>query len=179
MKTLSNRIVALAVLLVATTVVSQARAQQIAPPAGAEGIAVPDGNRPYLVLHARGTQTYTCTPEGTWNPASVPQADLFFDNATPMGTHFGGPTWQLRDGSYVKAAKLKGMTPDPNSIAWLLLQMTQAGAGPDGDRLAKTTFIQRVNTVGGMPPMGGCSAGATVSIPYEADYYFYCADSGN
>jgi hypothetical protein len=179
MKVLSYRSIALGVLLVAATGVSQAHAQLIPPPAGAEQIAVPAGNRPFLVLHAKGVQIYTCTSAGTWSAASVPQADLFLDNGLPIGTHFGGPTWELRDGSYVKAAKRDAITKDPNSVPWLLLETTTAVAGPEGDRLAKTTYILRVNTVGGVAPMDGCSPGATVSVPYEADYYFYRSDSEN
>lgn len=79
----------------------------------------------------------------------------------------------------MKAAKIGAVTKDPNSIPWLLLERTTSAAGADGDRLAKTTYILRVNTVGGVTPMDGCSPGATVSVPYEADYYFYHSDSEN
>lgn len=49
-------------------------------------------------------------------------------------------------------------------------------SGPDGDRLAQTTFIQRVATTGGLAPAAGeCEAGAQVEVPYTADYYFWKA----
>ena len=54
-----------------------------------------------------------------------------------------------------------------------LLQATDKGAGADGDRLAKTTYIQRMNTVGGRAPAGACTPGTTISVPYSADDYFY------
>ena len=43
--------------------------------------------------------------------------------------------------------------------------------------LSKTTFIQRLNTTGGVAPADGCSTSADVGkqvlVPYTADYYFY------
>jgi Protein of unknown function (DUF3455) len=58
----------------------------------------------------------------------------------------------------------------------LRLKTTQTGTGPDGGaRLTATTYIQRVNTHGGVAPAGKCTAGQTASVPYTADYYFYRA----
>ena len=52
-------------------------------------------------------------------------------------------------------------------------------AGPDGDRLTPTTYIQRINTVGGRPPPAGDCDADTVAeqreIPYSADYVFFKA----
>jgi hypothetical protein len=50
--------------------------------------------------------------------------------------------------------------------------------GPtEGDKLTKTTFIQRLNTSGGLAPSTGCSSAADVGnrafVPYSADYFFY------
>ena len=57
------------------------------------------------------------------------------------------------------------------------LQATSAAAGPDGDRLAHTTYIQRINTVGGLEPAAAeCTAeslGSQREIPYTADYRFW------
>ncbi len=59
-----------------------------------------------------------------------------------------------------------------------------APAQGDGDERAadgtftSTTFIQRVNTTGGVAPAGGCDAdrvGTTTPVFYTADYYFYRA----
>jgi hypothetical protein len=40
-----------------------------------------------------------------------------------------------------------------------------------------TTFIQRVNTVGGLAPSTGCANAADVGkkafVPYTADYFFF------
>jgi hypothetical protein len=53
--------------------------------------------------------------------------------------------------------------------------------GPTGgDTLSKTTFIQRVNTAGGVAPSNGCTSFADVGhlafVPYTADYVFFALD---
>ena len=50
--------------------------------------------------------------------------------------------------------------------------------GPSGgDNLTETTFIQRLNTIGGLAPATGCGAlsdvGNEAFVPYTADYFFY------
>ena len=70
------------------------------------------------------------------------------------------------------------MTVDPTAIPWLLLKATVHTEGPTGgDRLVPTTFIQRINTVGGIAPAAAsCSAatvGARADVPYTADYLFF------
>ena len=50
--------------------------------------------------------------------------------------------------------------------------------GSDGARLAKTTWVQRLNTSGGVVPAGSCTPGATIAVPYTSDYFFW-ATKGN
>jgi hypothetical protein len=62
-------------------------------------------------------------------------------------------------------------------LAWLLLETT-AQAGREGDRMARTTLIQRVNTEGGLAPQGACDPKVDTEerrVPYEADYFFWRA----
>jgi hypothetical protein len=64
------------------------------------------------------------------------------------------------------------------AIAWLLLEVVGAQDGPTGgDALTTTTFIQRVNTSGGVAPSTGCNSptdiGNAAFVPYTADYFFY------
>ena len=76
-------------------------------------------------------------------------------------------------------ARVDGVTMSPSAIPWLLLRTVSTTPGPDGgDRLTHTTYIQRVNTTGGLAPASGCDAaalGAASNVPYTADYYFYKA----
>jgi hypothetical protein len=172
-----------------------------APPVPPE-IQVPQGNTPFLKGHAVGTQNYICLPSGStvsWR-FFAPQATLFFtfqifnhEVMQQVTTHFispnpaeGGtlrPTWQSSlDTSSVWARPI-GTTPSPGivpAIPWLLLQMAGTQQGPTGGFfLAQTTFIQRLNTTGGLAPSSGCSeagnVGATAFVPYTADYFFYKA----
>ena len=45
-----------------------------------------------------------------------------------------------------------------------------------GRLLAKTTFVQRLNTNGGSAPDTACTVGQTQLVPYTADYYFFDQD---
>jgi len=158
-----------------------ALARHLPPPNVPTGIQVEAGNVPYLMGHARGTQNYTCQSTATgiaWTLVA-PDATLFNDRARPIMRHYAGPTWEARDGSTVVGAKVNGVTVDATAIPWLLLRKTSTSMGPDGgDRLMGTTFIQRVNTTGGLAPASGCDAahlGAAINVPYTADYFFYTA----
>jgi hypothetical protein len=66
----------------------------------------------------------------------------------------------------------------PGAIAWLRIKVVGAQEGPaGGDTLTETTFIQRVNTSGGLAPSVGCNSAADVGkqafVPYTADYFFF------
>jgi hypothetical protein len=56
-----------------------------------------------------------------------------------------------------------------------------SAAGPDGDRLAGTEYIQRIATTGGLAPAASTcnaeTAGDEAEIPYTADYVFWKARS--
>ena len=135
----------------------------------------------FLDVHAVGVQKYACQPNGTWL-FTDPEATLYSTTgeAKAIGTHFlnfatGRPTWQLRDGSSVEATRFATMPGGPGNIAWLLLQAAATTAGPDGDRLAGTTWVQRLNTSGGATPTEACAAGDTKAVPYTTDYMFWKA----
>jgi hypothetical protein len=166
-------IAAAAAMLSTTPVASAAQEGPTVPGA----IAVPAGNKVFLFGRATGVQIYACN-NGTWGPTSTPRATLVDDKGKVVATHFGGPTWQARDGSTVVGSlPPKASAPSPKgSIEWLLLTPKSTAPGPDGDKLAKTTFIQRVNTTGGLAPTTNCKTGDDpVEIPYTADYYFWKA----
>lgn len=158
-------------------------------------IEVEAGNRTFLEGHAVGTQNYMCLPSGAvfaWAPVG-PQATLFDDDDRQIMTHFLSPnpdeggiaraTWQHSRDTSAVWAKQTGISTDaafvaPGAIPWLRLEHVGDVEGPTGgDKLAKTTFIQRINTVGGVAPSTGCSTvqdlGKRVFMPYEADYVFY------
>lgn len=145
-------------------------------------LVVPEGNKAYLVSHAVGVQIYSCNATATgyaWTFVA-PRADLYDHRGRkPIGTHFAGPTWRASDGSKVVGARVDGATVDPKAIDWLLLSAVSTAEGPRGDDLADTTFIQRINTTGGLAPAAAncnaATAGTTVEVPYTADYVFWRA----
>ena len=66
----------------------------------------------------------------------------------------------------------------PGAIPWLLVETKGVEPGPSGGgKLTRTTFIQRVDTVGGAAPADQCRStadlGRTAFVPYESDYVFY------
>lgn len=104
----------------------------------------------------------------------------------PKPLPFGSATWQSsRDGSRVWGQTLNSIPagsdascPNPGAIGCLLLQAIGSEKGPAGGQsMARTTFIQRLNTQGGSAPATGCSVAADVGkqtlVPYSADYYFF------
>ena len=174
-----RRLLAGLVATVAACSSGQAAQAALTPPAVPTEIAVPDGHKPFLLGHAAGVQSYTCTsvPGGyAWSPAT-PSAVLRDHHDHVIATHFGGPAWRATDGSTVFASRDSGVTVDPTAIAWLRLKAAPATPGPDGDRLVGTTYIQRIATTGGLtPPAADCNAttaGAAREVPYTADYLFW------
>jgi hypothetical protein len=157
-----------------------AQAEPAAPPVP-ETIAVRDGHKPFLIGHATGAQIYTCQaiPGGHRWGLLAPRANLYDDNGKLLATHYGGPTWEARDGSTVVGQREALVTVDPTAIDWLRLSAARTAAGPDGDRLVHTTYIQRINTTGGLPPASAeCNAGTAgtrTEVPYTADYVFFKA----
>jgi hypothetical protein len=136
----------------------------------------------------------------------TPEATLFNNADKQTITHFFSPNpdprdantdprvlatgtiraaWQARDTSTVWARVFPLSQPSfdpafvrPNSVAWLLLEAVGVQEGPrGGDLLAQTTFVQRLNTSGGLAPATGCAQASDVGkkafVPYTADYFFF------
>ncbi len=92
------------------------------------------------------------------------------DDGEIIGYHYPGPTWELRDGSAIvgkMAASLPGTTP--NDIPWLKIEViSRRGNG----LLSGVTTVLRINTQGGKPEAISGTEGATLKVPYAADYLF-------
>jgi len=186
-----------------------AHAQRVTPPPVPDNLKVKEGNTAFLEGHAFGTQNYVCLPSGSGVAFALftPEATLFRDNDKQIITHFFSPnpsepntnpavvtpemiraTWQHSRDSSTVWAKLDQPSTDPafvapGAVAWLLLSRAGVQDGPTGGNiLSATTFIQRVNTSGGLAPSSGCTSPADIGkeafVPYTADYIFYRADDG-
>ena len=178
-----------------------AAAQIVSAPAVPANLQVQAPDQPFLIAHAVGTQNYICQPTDSLGAVAwtlfTPEATLFDDGDEQLATHFFSPnpnpnpdehgkvraTWQdSRDTSAVWGAAVAS-SKDPsfvnqNAIAWLRVESRGTMAGPNGGgTLSATTFIQRVNTSGGLAPAAGCriptDIGNRTFVPYSADYVFY------
>src|ERR1700722_8463084 len=132
-----------------------------------ESIDVPSHSRLLLRAVGSGDQVYGCV-NGHWR-LEASDAQLLNQEGSVIGRHFAGPTWQLNDGSWVKArAVAKQVAPEATPVPLLLLEAVD-GTG----RLGTVRFIQRTATHGGNAPDDSCSQGAMRRVPYTATYSFY------
>jgi hypothetical protein len=145
-------------------------------------LAVPEDHKLALVAAARGVQIYECSPEGTnalmWK-LRAPRAELFDKDGAPIGIHYGGvdkglpagPYWESKDGSRVHGGK-PASVPAAGSIPLLRLEaIDTSGQGV----FSKVSYVQRLDTTGGIAPADHCIAGMRSEVPYTAQYYFYSA----
>ena len=141
-----------------------------------DAIKVPAGNSPILSVHAKGDQIYQCSLNGgvySWQ-LQAPDAKLFDAQGHVVGNHYSGPVWEYKEGSRVVGQVINKIDIDPDSsISWLLVKViAHKGKG----LFSEVSFINRINTHGGLPPQSGCDSnhlGSEKRVPYTADYIFY------
>jgi hypothetical protein len=174
-----DRLLVAAAVVVAVFAVAEAAQAGPQEPEVPATITVPDGHKLFLVSGAVGVQIHACNPNGAgyrWDFVA-PRATLHDASGKVVMTHFGGPTWQAKDGSEVVGSLDEKVTVDPTAIPWLRLKAASTAAGGDGDRLAGTTYIQRLETTGGLAPAAAlCNAetvGDTAEVTYTAVYAFW------
>lgn len=162
---------AMAAFILAGAAFAQDAAELTPPAMPCAEIVVPEGHKLKKIVYAIGVQIYR------WNGSAwafvAPEANLYSDDRFrfKIGTHYGGPTWEANNGGKVIAARVDGCSPDPESVAWLLLEATvNVGPGVFG----RTSYIQRINTVSGLAPQrAGMFVGEEVRMPYTTEYLFY------
>lgn len=105
-----------------------------------------------------GFQIYRCVT-GAWSLKAPAAMVLNSERDGRTIYHYGGPTWQsMADGSLVTAAR-KAESAVAGAIPQLLMEVTSHGGTVDGE-LSKVTYIQRLNTSGGLAPAGSCVEGS-------------------
>jgi hypothetical protein len=137
-------------------------------------LQVPEGSQISFHVFGIGVQVYRW--DGSKWVFSNPEANLYADAGGNglVGTHFSepfaNPNWLTLSGSRVVGTVLERCTPDASAIAWLKLSADNSGTGV----FNQTSFIQRLNTVGGLAPATpGTVVGEEARVPYTADYFFY------
>ncbi|MFJ8107309.1 DUF3455 domain-containing protein [Streptomyces sp. NPDC096132] len=143
-------------------------AAALAPVKAPAAIAVPDGNKLTGVFSARGVQTYTCT-DGAWKLLE-PAATLTDKRGRTIALHSRGPVWvSTVDGSAVNASAV-ATSPKEGTIPEVLLKSTATrGTGVFAD----VSYIQRLNTTGGVAPTTACTGTEQLGVQYTATYAFY------
>jgi hypothetical protein len=139
-------------------------------------IKAPLGHDAFLSVHAKGKQIYQCSLQNSsyfWQ-VQAPDARLYDEQGQIVGKHYAGPIWEYHEGSRVEGRVINKVEVAPESaIAWLLVQVV----GHKGNSLfSQTSFINRLNTQGGLPPSKACDAnhlGSEQRVDYSADYVFY------
>ena len=140
-------------------------------PAAQASVNPPAGHVPFDAGFAVGVQAYKC--DGAASILAGPRATVY--SLHGKIDHYGGPTWEARDGSKVVGAKVSEEASPIGAIPHLLLRAASTTPG----RLSKTSFVQRLATTGGVAPAASTcttvTSGKVAEVPYTAVYTFWRA----
>jgi hypothetical protein len=145
-----------------------------------ESLSAPDDESKSFVLLASGVERWECRAPRAQPDAPVwtltgPEATLSDGTGHVVGRHGPGLTWESIDGSrLVGTVRRKLDAPVAGAMPWLLVETTSASAKKGA--FSGLLHVQRVGTLGGRPPEGGCtsaSAGKVESVPFEAQFWFW------
>lgn len=164
--------------LIVPIVLAACAAPMQAPDAPA-AVTPPAGSKFFMTTVGIGEITYECRARAGAADAFewvfvAPVATLYDDNKKPVGKYYGGPTWEAADGSKVTGKQL-AVSPAPGT-GNIPLQLVQANPATGSGAMTDVTYIQRLNTVGGVAPSAPCAkanVGARQQVSYQADYVFY------
>jgi hypothetical protein len=140
-------------------------------------IAVSAGT-PAMTLKGVGKLTYECRAKAGASDAFewafvAPDALLQEMGGRTVGKYYGGPTWEHSDGSKITG---KQLAVAPGGSGNIPLQLVQTNSATGSGAFTGVTYIQRINTLGGIAPTSPCNASAVSSkqtVEYSADYVFY------
>ncbi len=143
-----------------------------------EAVRVPAGQTARMSTSATGELTYECRAKkdmaGQHEWVFVgPVATLFGPNKQVVGKYYAGPTWESNDGSKVTGKQVAVASNGPGNIP---LQLVKAEPAMGMGAMQGVSFIQRLNTQGGVAPAAVCNAaslGQRQQVVYSADYVFY------
>ena len=143
-----------------------------------EAVRVPAGQKQMMATTGVGQITYECREKkdmaGQHEWAFVgPVATLYGADRQTVGKYYAGPTWEAADGSKVGGKQVAVAPASPGNIP---LQLVKADPAMGAGAMNGVSYIQRLNTKGGVAPAMGCDAmskGQRQQIAYEADYVFY------
>jgi hypothetical protein len=153
-------------------------AAAIAPPAGvAPALRTSPAEEPAFLLSADGVHIFHCKAvdaEGRYGWVfTAPDATLY-EGSRSVATLKTPNLWEsLSDRSSVSGRVRNTQPAGADNLPWAAINAQPIGAS---GMFAGVTSIQRVNTAGGVAPVGGCGPandGAETRVGFRADYYFY------
>ena len=143
-----------------------------------EPVRVPAGQKLMMTTSGVGEITYECREKkdtaGQHEWVFVgPVATLYGADRKSVGKYYAGPTWEAADGSRVTGKQVAVAPASPGNIP---LQLVKAEPAMGVGAMSGVSYIQRLNTKGGVAPSMACDAmgkGKRQVVAYEADYLFY------
>ena len=143
-----------------------------------EAVRVPAGQKVTMTTTGVGEITYECREKkdlaGQHEWAFVaPVATLYGADRKAVGKYYAGPTWEAADGSKVTGKQVAVAPASPGNLP---LQLVKAEPAMGAGAMTGVSYIQRLNTKGGVAPAMACDAagkGKRQVVAYEADYVFY------
>jgi hypothetical protein len=137
-------------------------------------IKAPSEVEPVLEMAATGVQIFRCEPdkEGYHWAFKLPEAELRDAGGALVGHHGANYSFEHVDGSRLIGTIVSyDSAPTDDSLRWLLLRTQSYGQG----EFDKITYVQRVETSGGMPPTQCAAeqANQILRVPFSAKFIFY------
>lgn len=148
-------------------------------PDAPSAVTPPAGSKYAMTAVGIGEITYECRAKAGAVDAFewvfvAPVATLYDSKKAVIGKYYAGPTWEANDGSKVTGKQL-AVAPATGAQN-IPLQLVQANPATGSGAMSDVTYIQRLNTQGGVAPSAPCTkanAGAKQQVKYQADYAFY------
>jgi hypothetical protein len=134
----------------------------------------PEGAIEVLRLHGKGDQTFRCEERsGALHWAyRLPEAELRDDDGKVAVHHGANQTFEHLDGSRLVGDVVDHVpAPTDNTLPWLLIKTRSFGKGA----LSGVAYVQRIDTVGGMPPEScdASQANQLLRVAFSADFVFF------
>jgi hypothetical protein len=143
-------------------------------------LRAPANEAPAFVLNGNGVYIYQCR-QSLLNPNAyewafvVPDATLYEGSRSTARHATVGLFESLSDRSSLSGVVRTSQAAGVQNLPWVLMRAQPLA---ETGMFAGVTSVQRVNTVGGAAPTGGCgpdNIGDEARVAYQADYYFYRA----
>ena len=145
-----------------------------------DAVKVPAGHKVALESVGVGQITYECRAKkdaaGFEWVFVGPDAKLMARDGKQIGKYFGPPaTWESADGSKITGTQV---AVSPAAAGNIPLQLVKANPAMGTGAMTGVSYIQRVDTRGGVAPSKACDAAMLSQqeiVKYQSDYIFWKA----